>query len=391
MERSDRRGVRALFFAYFAYVGVFSPFLSLWLSARGLSIVEIALVLSLPQWLRILAPPFWGWLSDRSGRRVVWLQLSSLVALGMALLFPLAQGIAGISAVLLGLNLMTAAQGPIGEALALRQSGGDAGRYGRIRLWGSVGFMLTALVAGPVLDRLGVEALPWLMATGLAMVLLVTLCLRDPPELARPKAVASSSIARRLREPATVAFLVSAFLMVFAHAALYSFWSLFLADHGYSRSAIGSIWAVGVVAEIALFALQRHLFDRFSAMTLLAFSFAVCAIRFVLVGVTGGQLVWVVLTQLMHAVTFGVHHSASMAVMHRWFDPSQQARAQAAFIVVSYGLGGGLGGLCAGWLWEHVAPAAAFLGAGAAAALGWVAVVWSARLDDESRQQPHNV
>lgn len=381
MPSTDGRGVRALFFAYFAYVGVFSPFLSLWLSARGLSIVDIALVLSLPQWLRVVAPPFWGWLSDTSGRRVAWLRLSAVVALGMALLFPLSGGIAGISAVLLGLNFMTAAQGPIGEALALRESAGDAGRYGRIRLWGSMGFMLTALLAGPLLDLLGVQALPWLMAAALALVLLVTLRLHEPPALTGRRGAAASPMAGRLRQPATVAFLVSACLMIFAHAALYSFWSLFLEQHGYSRTGIGMIWAVGVLAEIALFAWQRPLFARFSAMGLLVFSFAVCALRFALVGASDGKLGWVILTQLMHAVTFGVHHSASMSVMHRWFDAGQQARAQSVFIVVSYGLGGGLGGLVAGWLWEHVSPAAAFHGAAVAAVLGWAAAVLSARLD----------
>jgi PPP family 3-phenylpropionic acid transporter len=217
------------------------------------------------------------------------------------------------------------------------------------------------------------------MAAAMALLAAVTLSLPEQP--LRRAVRAGVSLGERLREPAVLAFLASAFLMVFAHAALYSFFSLYLERHGYSRTAIGAIWAIGVVAEILLFMLQRHLFDRLSAMRLLAFSFLVCALRFAMVGASDGALWVLVWAQLMHAVTFGLHHSASMAVLHGWFEPAQQGRAQAAFIVVAYGLGGTSGGLVAGWLWERFSPTATFFGAAAAALAGWGAVALSARLE----------
>jgi PPP family 3-phenylpropionic acid transporter len=372
-------GVRALYFAYFAFVGIFSPYLSLWLDARGLSIGEIAVLMALPQALRIVAPPFWGWLADRGGRRVALLRGAAVGALVVVLLFPLASRPLEYAGLMLLLFFLTAAQMPIGEAIALDVAAGDAGRYGRMRLWGSVGFILAVLAGGPALEAFGLRALPVLMAVPMALLVVVTLRLREP-RATRPSASGAPVLAR-LREPATVAFLASAFLMVFAHAALYAFFSLFLERHGYGTTAIGAIWGVGVAAEIVLFLVQRRLFDRASPMRLLAFAFLVCALRFAMVAVSGGAL-WVLLcAQTMHAVTFGLHHSASMAVLHRWFEPVQQARAQAAFIVVAYGFGGTLGGLAAGWLWEHVSPGAAFHGAAAAALAGWVAVVLAARLE----------
>jgi PPP family 3-phenylpropionic acid transporter len=379
-----RHGAAALFFAHFLFVGIYAPYLGLWLDGRGLSIVQIALLLSLPQWLRIVAPPFWGWLSDRTGRRIGLLRVSAVLALGLVLCFPFAQSMVAVAAVMLLLSFMTAAHGPIGEAIALEQAQGDVGRYGRIRLWGSVGFVATVVSGGWALDLLGVDALPWIMAVCVAFLVGVTLLVPESKILVGRAARADSRrpIGERLREPQVIAFFVSAFLMIAAHGALYSFWSIYLERHGYSRTQIGLIWAVGVVAEIALFAAQRALFVRFDAMRLLAASFLVCAVRFALVGLTDAALWVVLLTSLMHAVTFGVHHSASMAVMHRWFDPSQQAQAQAAFIVVGYGLGGGLGGLGAAWLWEQVSPGAAFLGSAAAALLGWGAVVLAMRLGD---------
>lgn len=379
-------GVRALFFAYFAYVGLLTPYLSLWFADRGLSIGAIALLLALPQAMRIVAPPFWGWLADRSGRRVVWLRLASAGALLVLLAFPWAHGVAAFAVLMLLLAFLTAAQGPIGEALALQAAAGDAGRYGRMRLWGSVGFVVTVLAGGPVLDALGLSAVPWLLATAIGALLAVTVAV--PEAAAAMPRTGAAPVRERLREPAVVAFLLSAFLMIFAHAALYAFFSLFLERHGYSRTAIGAIWALGVVAEIALFVGQRRLFDRAAPIPLLAVCFAVCALRFALVGASAGALWIVVVTQLMHAITFGLHHSASMAVLHRWFDPSQQARAQAAFIVVAYGLGGTVGSLVAGTLWERVGPPAAFFGAAAAAAGGLVAVWMAGRLEAAGAPRP---
>lgn len=377
-------GVRSLFFAYFAFIGIYSPYLSLWFDSRGLSIGEIAVLMALPQMLRIVAPPFWGWMADRGGRRIMLLRVSAVTSLGLLLLFPLAGGPGVLAALMLGLFFMTAAQMPIAEAIALDLSQGEPGRYGRIRMWGSVGFIVTVLGGGPVLDRFGLEALPWLMAGAMTLLAAVTLRLPERP-LARAARPSAASLGERLREPAVLAFLASAFLMVFAHAALYSFFSLYLERLGYSRSAIGAIWAIGVVAEILLFMLQRRLFDRLSAMRLLAFSFLVCTLRFAMVGGSDGALWILVLGQLMHAVTFGLHHSASMAVLHAWFDPVHQGRAQAAFIVVAYGLGGTTGGLAAGWLWERFSPAATFFGAALAAAAGWIAVVLADRLDRRRR------
>jgi PPP family 3-phenylpropionic acid transporter len=373
-------GVRALFFAYFAFVGIFSPYLSLWFDARGLTITEIAVLMSLPQVLRIVAPPFWGWMADRGGRRITMLRASAIASLALLLVFPLVEGVVAFALLMLLLFFMTAAQMPIGETLALDLARGDAGRYGRMRMWGSVGFIVTVLGGGPLLDRFGLAALPWLMAGAMGLLVAVTLRLPEQPPV-RKAAAGAIPLGQRLREPAVLAFLASAFLMIFAHAALYAFFSLFLERHGYSKTAIGAIWGIGVVAEIALFMVQRRFFERQSAMRLLAFSFLVCGLRFALIGASDGALWVLVWAQLMHAVTFGLHHSASMAVLHRWFEPAQQARAQAAFIVVSYGLGGSAGGLAAGALWQGLSPQAAFYGAGLAGLAGGAAVLLAMRFE----------
>ena len=133
------------------------------------------------------------------------------------------------------------------------------------------------------------------------------------------------------------------------------------------------IWALGVVAEIAMFYLQRPLFQRFGAMSLVGACMALGVLRFALIGISEGSLGLIVLSQLLHALTFGTHHTAIQVLLQTWFDPGQQARAQALYATIGYGFGGTAGGLAASWLWVHVSPAAAFHGAAIMTLAGWLA------------------
>lgn len=361
----------ALFGAYFAFVGAFSPFLGLYLSHLGLSIAQIGVLLAVPQLLRIVGPPFWGWMAGRAAERRLLVAAAAGMIAGSALLaLPGAMG--GVAAVLVLLFFASSGVVPIAEAVALRETHGDSGRYGRLRIWGSVGFIAAVSAGGPLLDAVGVAWLPGWM---LAMAVLVFWAARrtgarEPaPRRARTP---GQGIRARLREPAVAAFFAQGFLMIVAHSALYAFYSLHLERMGFSKTLIGAMWSVGVAAEIAVFALQRRLFERVDAARLLRVALWVAAARFVIIAACGDGLAWLLAAQLLHAVTFGVHHSASVLLLHRWFPPEAQARAQAVNIVVCYGLGGSLGGLGAAWAWEALSPQAMFMAAALAAAAGGV-------------------
>jgi len=379
MRPSPETGAKALFFAYFAMTGAFAPYLALYFAAVGLSITQIGVLVALPQLIRLGAPPFWGAMADRLGRRLPLLRLSAALGLASAIAVGFAGGnYAALLALLAIFYFATSAQAPLAETIALAISGGESGRYGRIRMWGSIGFIGAVAASGPLLDAAGIRTLPLTIAAMCVALLAVTWRVAEPP--AR-HAGAGAPLARRLREPAIAAFFASCLLMQFAHAALYGFYSLFLDGFGYTKTAIGGAWTVGVVCEIALFRMQRPLFERYGALALLSFSMAVAAARFVLIAWGGGAWPVVILTQLMHAVTFGVHHSAVMALLHRWFEPAQQGRAQALYTTLGYGGGGALGGLAAGWAWANLGPQAVFYGASAAAVLGWVAVAICRRFE----------
>jgi Nucleoside H+ symporter. len=152
---------------------------------------------------------------------------------------------------MLALNLFTSAQGPLSEALMLSSMRGDLTHYGRLRLWGSVGFIVTVMVAGQLLDWQGIALMPWIALVLLVMVAMVSLNTREEAPIQRSQD--TPSVRQLLRQREVIAFFVSTFLMIAAHASLYVYYSLYLSEIGYSKTVIGLMWSLGVVAEILFF------------------------------------------------------------------------------------------------------------------------------------------
>jgi PPP family 3-phenylpropionic acid transporter len=378
MNHAARR-VAAFFGSYFAYVGLFSPFLSLWLNGRGFSPAEIGVLVSPMQWARVVGPPAWGYLADHSPASRVprIIQWAALAALLSASLLLLNWSFWGLFAVLCLMSFFLSGQVPIAESLAMQTSRGDMGVYGRMRVWGSIGFIVAVMAGGLWFDWVGVEALPATMMLVLGLVALTALGL--PAREVHAPDLSGSGVRDMLRQPKVRGFLWASFLMLLAHAPLYTLFSLWLEQNGYSRTQIGLFWTLGVLAEILMFRIQRPLFERFGLARAWSSSYAIAAIRFGLIAISGGNI-WVLLVaQVLHAATFGVHHSASMALVREWFPQAAQARGQALYTMASYGLGGSLGGILAGWVWESVSPQASFALAAGFAGLGWLVARRAAR------------
>jgi MFS transporter, PPP family, 3-phenylpropionic acid transporter len=372
----------AVFFAsYFSYVGLFSPYLSLWLNGRGFSPAEIGVLVSPLQWTRVIGPPFWGWLADRASAQQVpaLLRWSAVAALAMAGLLVFDWSFWALFFVLFAMSLFLTGQVPIAESLAMQTSRGDLGRYGRVRVWGSVGFIGAVLVSGWAFDQFGIGVLPigLMLLLGLVAWSAGRLPKRPVHDLAAP----TLAFAQVLAQPRVRGFLLASFLMLLAHAPLYTLFSLWLEGHGYSRVEIGLLWTLGVVAEIAVFQFQRLVFRRWSLRRVWLSSYLVTILRFALIALSQGNLVVLIAAQLLHAVTFGLHHSASVGLVQQWFPAQAQARGQALYTMAAYGLGGSLGGILAGWLWEAIVPEASFWFSAMAAALGFLVAVWVAARD----------
>ena len=367
----------AVFFAsYFAYVGLFAPYLSLWLNGRGFSPAEIGLLASPMQWTRVVGPPVWGALADRDQphRLPKMLVACSVIALGFAGLLLFDWSLWALFAVLFGMSFFLSGLIPITESMTIKATGGDLGRYGRVRLWGSVGFIVAVLLSGWLFDRIGIEAMPFGLLVVLALLVFAARGLPSEPVAAQQ--TARLSYREILARPAVKGFLFASFLMLLAHAPLYTLFSLWLEQKGYSRTEIGLLWTLGVLAEILVFQFQRHFFARFSIALIWRISYAVTALRFALISISEGGLLILLFAQAMHAVTFGLHHSASVALVRQWFPQAAQARGQALYTMAAYGLGGSLGGIAAGSIWEVFFPEAAFWAAAIAAVLGLVVSNW---------------
>lgn len=346
------------FFSYFGYLGVFSPYASLYFADRGMSAPQIALLISLMQVLRIFGPATWGWIADHTQKRARVLQVTALASAVLFCGLFFGRDFAHFLLVMLAVSSFTSALAPVSEALMMADMKGDMTHYGRLRLWGSVGFIAAVVLAGYLFDWYGIGMFPWVGLVLLAAVAGVSLGMRESAPA--PAGQLGPSVSALLRRREVIAFFGSTFLMIAAHAALYVFFSLYLGTLGYGTGVIGMLWALGVVAEIVFFYFQTPIFARFGVQKLMLASLLAAALRFALTGALAHSLAVLLFAQVLHAATFGIHHAASVAMLQRWFSGPLQARGQALFTSISYGLGGLLGGLVLGLLWDSWGPASVY-------------------------------
>lgn len=344
----------AFYFAFFAWSAAYVAYLPLYLSGRGLGAGEIALVLALPQAARIVTPTAWGWLADRFGAQRGIVVLSCVMMILGFVALPFVHGAGGIALVIGVMGIFSTAALPLVEAITMTSLGGRAGLYGPIRLWGSIGFILVVLAGGAWLDVGSVGVLPGSLVAMALVALAAALFL---PAGAAHRAALALKIEF---PPGAGAVLGAGFCMAAAHGVLYSFFTLHLQRQGYSGTAIGLLWTIGVVAEIAVFAWLPLLFRRYALSQILLFSLLCAVARFLAIAWLASAPWVLAAAQILHAATFGAFHAAAVAAIHRVFPRHAQARGQSLFSSLAYGAGGAAGALVAGWAWQSSGPGLAF-------------------------------
>jgi PPP family 3-phenylpropionic acid transporter len=353
----------AFYFLFFVGAGLWVAYLPPYFAARGLGAAEIAWVLALPQLARIVAPTAWGVLADRFGAQRAVVVLGCAAGIVCYALLPVVNGFAAF-AWLMGLtSLVATAALPLVEAITLGVLAGQTGRYGPIRLWGSIGFMLAVFAGGMWLDFRSVQALPYAMLAFVIPALVVGITLPTPK-------VRSTASGPLVINRAAALLLGAAFFMAVAHGTLYAFFTLHLQRLGYEGSLIGFLWMLGVMGEIGVFLFLPAFFRRFTLSTILMASAACGILRFLAIGWAADWLVVLLLAQLLHAATFGSFHAAGVAAVQRVFPPHAQGRGQSLFSSIGYGAGGAVGAVAAGWAWEGSGPGLAFTLSSIAAAAG---------------------
>lgn len=378
----------ALTFCYFATIGLFNPYAPLWFQSLGMSTLAIGAIASLQSWTRVLAPYAWSWLGDHSGQRVRLIRIAAFGALASALALVGVPSLPSVTAVVvpvaLAVSVVTAAlfvansgvvplyEALLAKALITPDGGVDARRYGRVRVWGSVGFLVSVTAFGGLLELAGIAIFPGFVAAMNALLLVAALRLPRGHDEARHDEPAPP-VLPLLRRPAVAWTFASIGLTVLAHTSLYAFLSLYLVHLGYGKAAVGVLWAVSVGVEIVFFWTQGRWFTRLAPERWLEAVAGVSALRFAL---TAGAASWapaLVIAQLLHAVTFAAHHAACIALVSRLFPGRLRGRGQALYTMLGYGVPGVLGGVGGGWLIEHLGFAAVFWAAVLCSLLAWVA------------------
>lgn len=371
----------ALTAAYSTHAGFFTPFLPLWLKSLGLSIAVISVLTSIQAATRMFAPYAWGALSDRTGERAKLLRWGAMMALiaSAGLWFP-GGGVAWLAIVMLLMFTQTSGMMPMAEAAVAQvaSQGGvfDTKLYGRVRLWGSLGFMAAVLGAGALFERVGMGSFPLFVTLSLVVLVVFAHRLPDVKEAHHSSARRESvPIAPVLAQPMVRWFFASAFFHVLSHMGIYTFFSLYMDSLGYSKTMIGLLWAVSVTVEIGWFFTQSRWMPLLSLPGWLVLCAGVMVLR---MGVTASlaSTLWVlVVAQAFHAITFAAHHSSCIALVSQHFPGSLRGRGQALYIIIGYGIPGVLGGLLGGQLSQHLGLASVFWGTSAMALLA-MACAW---------------
>lgn len=402
-------GVRvAVFFgALFLIYGVHLPFLPLWLEWRGLTAAEISILVALPYLLRVAVSPTAAFFADRSGRHRVFIIALALVTVAMSALLSQSHGFYAMLFAAVGLSLAMTTIMPLTEVIAVsgvRLHGCD---YGRMRLWGSLTFIAASSVAAWLIGQYGIGIVIWLVLAGCAATAGAALLLppdagakaADEPveagagsgkarEASRTDAVLDlAAVFGLIRSPVFVLVLIACGTVQAAHATYYAFGSIHWARQGISAEVIGLLWAVGVIAEIGLFAWSGAVYRRFSAVALMLAGASASVLRWGLMAFDPGIGVLFVL-QLTHALTFGASHLAAIRFISESVEVRLSGTAQALYATIAMGVAMGAATLLSGTYYPELAGRTYLLMAGVSAIglVAGIAVQWLARRPVSARE-----
>ena len=365
------------YFFYFALLGVLVPYWTLYLESLSFSAEVIGMLMGVLHLSRVIAPNLWGWLADVTGQRVRIVQLGALAAWLCFLAIFWQQQALGVGLVMLAFSFFWNAVLPQFEVITLDHLGARSTEYSRIRMWGSIGFIVAVVLVGWLLDQVALDRLPQVVCLLLLLIWLNTLLIGRAKQ-ACDEAVAESAVGLKaiLLQPQVLAFFAVCFLVQFGHGPYYTFYSVLMQELGHDRAAIGLLWALGVVAEVILFMLMPRLLGRFGCRGIMLVSLLLCVLRWGVTAILPEVLVAMLLAQLLHAATFGCLHAVGIALVQHYFTSATSGRGQALFSSLGFGAGGVCGAVISGVFWDELGQYT-FLLAALASLLAFVlALIW---------------
>ncbi|MEH6550889.1 MAG: MFS transporter [Pseudomonadales bacterium] len=366
----------AFYFFYFALLGASVPYWGLFLQDRGFSALEIGYLSAILMVTKVVAPNAWGWLASRTGHRLSLIRFANLAALLIFSGVFLGDSFLLLALVTAGFSFFWNAVLAQFEVITMGHLGKQYQHYGRVRVWGSVGFIVVVVGLGWLFERQPISLLPIAMALSLALLWLCSMTIQEVSikSLERP----TGHLKEILKKPWVAGFFVVTTLLQVSHGVYYTFYSIHLEAAGYSRMFTGQLWALGVIAEVLIFLLMHRLFRRYSLRGMLLFSLFVSCLRWYLIGFYVQFVSLLLIAQLLHAFSFGMTHAVAVEFIRQQFVAQQQGQGMAIYSGISFGGGGAIGALISGFTWELGAETT-FMVAIIASALAFLVAWWSVR------------
>lgn len=357
---------------YYAALGAFTPYWSLFLTSRGMSVTAISVMMGLWYATRIVAPSTWTSIAAASPHPIRWLRIGSVLTLltFCAFLLPLPQP--WMYPAMIVFCFFYNAVMPQFESITLTHLGNDSHRYGLIRVWGSLGFIAVVMGFGWLIEGSDgssrADLLPWLMLPLFVLLVASSFANRYARNFHKADGDASG-FWQIVRKPAVLAFFLAAFMEQLSFGPYYTFFSVYMDQFGYATSTLGLLWTVGVVVEVGVFFTIGRFFRRYDASWMLLIALISSAIRWTVTALFPQHLAVMLVVQTAHALGFAAFFAAAMQMLATYFPGRLNGHGQGLLYGFSSGVGGVLGALIAGQLWNIDQGRTAFLaGAGFAAA-----------------------
>ncbi len=363
------------YFFYFATLGGFVPYWSLYLKNDGFSAAQIGELTALLVGTKVIAPNLWGWIADHTGKSLRLIRIASFFAMLLFAGFLYQKSFQWYALVTVGFSFFWNAALPQFEAATLHHLKDQPHRYSHIRLWGSIGFIGTVSGVGYLLDLYPIDLLPWLIVGLLGSIWLISLL---TPEVSSARASqAAVGVWQIVRQPEVIAFFLVYLLLQAAHGPYYAFFSIYLKQYDYSTTMIGMLWSLGAGAEIIVFILMRKLLKYVSLRRILLVSSLLSVLRWLMIACYAQDMTLLLCAQILHAATFGAAHVAAIHLVQNYFGHHHQGKGQALYSSLSFGLGGMLGGLYSGYAWDVYGGQLVYAFAALLSALAYIiAVIW---------------
>lgn len=329
-----------------------APYWSLYLESLGFSALKIGVLASIPLIVRLLVPNFWGHLADKSGQRVLLLRVGAAGSVFAFCTIIFAETFFLIALILALYSFFwNAIMGQV-ETITLNALKTRYAKYGRVRLWGSLGFVVVVLALGAYFDQLSIGDLPELICLLLIALLVASFSLHVDTDKRQQSSVNYSEFVAALRSREVCVFFIATFLLHASHGAYYVFYSIYLESAAYTRIEIGGFWTVGVLAEIVLFVFMHRLISRFKLLHLFLISLLLTGLRWCGIALFVESTSLLILMQLLHAFSFGVTHAVAIEFCRRRFAQGMLSRGHAFYSSVSFGAGSAFGALLSGVIWD---------------------------------------